>query len=91
MENCAERHFELSISATPLTLLLCVADSGQGVADPSTLFEPFKSETGHTGIGLYISRAILRSYGGNLKYEPSERGATFILELALAVPAGNPI
>lgn len=90
MENCAERHFELSISATPQTLLLRVADSGQGVADPSTLFEPFKSETGHTGIGLYISRAILRSYGGNLKYEPSERGATFILELALAVPAGHP-
>ena len=60
------------------------------MADPSILFEPFKSETGHTGIGLYISRAILRSYGGDLKYEPSDRGATFLLELALASHMGLP-
>lgn len=90
MENCSDRHFELSISATAQTLLLRVGDSGSGVADPSILFEPFKSETGHTGIGLYISRAILRSYGGDLQYEPTDRGATFILELALASHLGLP-
>jgi two-component system sensor kinase FixL len=88
IDLCEDRSFELSISATPHSLLLCVTDSGSGVANPEGLFEPFRSETGHTGIGLYVSRAILRSYGGDLRYDPQPRGATFVLELAIAAANG---
>lgn len=90
IESCSDRHFEISISATAHSLLLRVSDSGEGVANPAGLFEPFRSETGHTGIGLYVSRAILRSYGGDLRYEAPERGAAFVLELALASGNGGP-
>jgi C4-dicarboxylate-specific signal transduction histidine kinase len=60
-------------------------DTGPGVAHPETLFRPFQiSADGGPqsfGLGLYISRAILRSYGGSLKYEPQPDGSCFAVEL----------
>ncbi len=78
-----QRHFRISVSTTARQLRLQVCDSGPGVAKPAELFEPFRSGTGHGGIGLYVSRAIVRSYGGELKYKVSGSGATFIVEMAL--------
>jgi two-component system, LuxR family, sensor kinase FixL len=57
-------------------------DSGVGVSDPERLFKLFQSGTNSSGIGLSISRAILRSYGGDLRYEPTSKGACFAIELA---------
>jgi len=34
-----------------------------------------------SGLGLYISRAIPRSYGGDLRFEPQAHGSCFLLEL----------
>jgi len=56
-------------------------DTGTGVDRPQELFRLFQSGSGSTGIGLYISRAILRSYGGDLRYEVTESGACFAIEL----------
>jgi two-component system sensor kinase FixL len=78
------RRLEVSVSNAPDCLRLRLADTGPGVAAPAELFEPFRSGHGQTGIGLYVSRAMLRSYGGDLKYEPSDQGAVFVLELATA-------
>ena len=56
-------------------------DSGPGVADPDSLFKPFHSGGQSAGLGLYVSRAILRSHGGALRYEPSPSGCCFTVEL----------
>ena len=56
-------------------------DSGPGVADPDNLFQPFHSGAHSAGLGLYVSRAILRSHGGGLRYEPCEEGCCFTVEL----------
>lgn len=74
---------ELRVSATLERDLVVVrfADSGPGIADPEGLFKPFHSGGQSTGLGLYISRAILRSHGGGLRYEPTERGCCFMVEL----------
>ncbi|MBV9504194.1 MAG: PAS domain-containing protein [Acidobacteriia bacterium] len=56
-------------------------DSGPGVARPDELFKPFQPGAQSCGIGLYISRAILRSHGGNLRYEAAAKGACFVVEL----------
>ena len=47
-------------------------DSGPGVAHPEELFRPFQPGAHSFGLGLYISRAILRSHGGGLRYEPED-------------------
>jgi PAS domain S-box-containing protein len=74
---------ELRVSAALERDLVVVrfADSGPGVAEPEGLFKPFHSGGQSTGLGLYISRAILRSHGGELRYEPGEKGCCFTVEL----------
>ena len=56
-------------------------DTGPGVANPEELFRPFQPGARFVGLGLYISRAILRSHGGDLRYEPKDSGACFAVEL----------
>ena len=74
---------ELRISAAMENDLVMVrfSDTGPGVARPGELFKPFQQGAQSSGLGLYISRAILRSHGGNLRYEPQETGSCFVVEL----------
>ena len=59
-------------------------DTGPGVSCPDRLFQPFQPGAEGTGLGLYISRALLRSYGGDLRFEPGESGSCFVVELQTA-------
>lgn len=56
-------------------------DSGGGVARPDLLFQPFQHAGSGTGLGLYLSRAIARSYAGDLTFEPQAQGACFVVTL----------
>jgi signal transduction histidine kinase len=51
------------------------------VAHPEELFRPFQHGAHSFGLGLYISRAIMRSHGGSLRYEPGDEGSCFAVEL----------
>ena len=62
---------------------LSVCDNGPGVGPQilPRLFDPFSTskETG-TGLGLAMSRTIVRQYGGTLNYRPSAAGgACFVM------------
>lgn len=59
-------------------------DSGPGVARPDLLFRPFQQGGDSSGLGLYVSRAIVRSFAGDLRYEPQPSGGCFAVDL---VPA----
>lgn len=65
-----------------------VQDTGGGVQHPEHLFRPFQPGAQSTGLGVYLSRALLRSFRGDLRYEPEPHGATFVVELSPA-PAAN--
>jgi len=56
-------------------------DTGPGISNPDDLFKPFQPGAHSAGLGLYISRAVVRSYGGDLFYEPQAGGACFALQL----------
>jgi hypothetical protein len=34
---------------------------------------------------LYVSRAVIRSYGGDLRYEPTSTGCRFVVELQVVL------
>jgi signal transduction histidine kinase len=57
-------------------------DTGGGVAHPDRLFRPFQQGAQATGLGLYLSRGFMRSFRGDLRYEPESDGSAFIVELA---------
>ncbi len=62
-------------------VILRFVDSGRGVAAPERLFAPFQPGANGTGLGLYVSRAVVRSYGGDLRFERRASGACFAVEL----------
>jgi len=62
-------------------ILVRFRDSGPGVGHPEELFKAFQPGAHSFGLGLYISRAILRAHGGELRYEPAPHGACFTVEL----------
>ena len=71
-------------------VLVSVKDSGTGI-DPEILprlFTKFatKSETGGTGLGLFISKSIVKAHGGRIWSENNKytRGATFYFSLPLS-------
>lgn len=58
-----------------------ISDTGGGVAHPDRLFKPFQQEAKSTGLGLYLSRAFMRSFRGELRYVPEAEGSSFLIEL----------
>ncbi|HEV2592088.1 MAG TPA: ATP-binding protein, partial [Gaiellaceae bacterium] len=70
-----------------------VADDGPGVPpeEADRIFEKFyrldpaqRSGVGGTGLGLYVSRELVRRMGGRIGYlQRDRRGATFFVDLAL--------
>jgi signal transduction histidine kinase len=51
------------------------------VKSPEDLFQPFKSGVDSAGLGLFVSRAIVRACGGDLTYEPAPEGCTMLIRL----------
>jgi signal transduction histidine kinase len=45
------------------------------------LFRPFQQGAIGSGLGLYVSRFLIRRYGGELRFEPSRQGSCFVIEL----------
>lgn len=56
-------------------------DSGPGVAAPDELFKPFQSGAAGTGLGLYLSRALVRAFGGDIEHRPRQVGCCFAVLL----------
>lgn len=75
--------------AQPL-LRITIRDDGCGIPEAETarLFEPFRQgrdAQGGTGLGLAICRAMARQMGGDVVIQPSDKGCTFVLDLAFAL------
>jgi signal transduction histidine kinase len=75
----------VSADRTDRHLRVAVEDEGGGIAPEVVprLFDRFeRGEEGHgSGLGLAIARAYARAHGGDLLYDPRERGARFELVL----------
>ena len=66
-----------------------VSDNGGGVEHPEHLFRPFQAGAEAAGLGLYLSRAFMRSFSGELRYQPRADGACFTVELISAAASGQ--
>jgi PAS domain S-box-containing protein len=93
VEPMNERRLTVSVVRNGSDAIVTFRDSGPGVADPSRLFHlhPVRPEHGGSGLGLYISRELARSVGGELEYVASGQGAEFqvvipVMSAQLLVP-----
>ena len=84
LEDSDVRTIDIRVSAAPDVVAIRVTDSGPGIASPDKLFQPFQKGADSTGLGLYLSRAFVRSFRGELRYDPAVPGCSFVIDLAVA-------
>lgn len=87
----SRRCIELQAMCVDRRIVIRVEDAGAGIAAEvaQKLFEPFvTSKPDGMGLGLAISRSLVRARGGELTFEPSEKlgGACFIVRLPIDYP-----
>jgi two-component system, LuxR family, sensor kinase FixL len=83
MSMQSRKELNISVETGKQQVLVRLLDSGSGVRSAADLFKPFQQGAEATGLGLYLSRAFMRSFQGDLRYEPTPSGACFIVELSL--------
>jgi two-component system sensor kinase FixL len=90
-ELSKQNHRALSITAKYDDEQISVefTDNGGGVAHPEELFRPFQAGAAATGLGLYLSRGFVRSFGGELHYHAIPDGACFVVSLTRALSSGQ--
>lgn len=81
LANSERKRLSVTARADGDQVLIEVADNGPGVSSPESLFRPFQQRSRQVGLGLYLSRALMRSFRGDLRYQPTAEGATFVVEL----------
>jgi PAS domain S-box-containing protein len=85
MATTEKKQLTISSSVEDESVVIRFEDTGVGIASPDGLFRPFQQGADATGLGLYVSRAILRSCGGELVFEPRNEGCCFAVSLARVV------
>jgi two-component system, LuxR family, sensor kinase FixL len=91
MTSTREKKLRITACEENGKLVIRFEDTGTGIASPENLFRPFQRGAKSTGLGLYVSRAIMRSFGGDLAYEPRIQGSCFAVGLPLPVAAEEPV
>jgi PAS domain S-box-containing protein len=83
LAECDVKRIEVTVSVTESVASIRVTDTGPGLPSAEHLFEPFQEGAKSTGLGLYLSRALLRSFRGDLRHDPSVPGCSFVIELPI--------
>jgi signal transduction histidine kinase len=78
------KRIDVTVSVSGDVVSIRVTDTGPGLGSADHLFEPFQQGADSTGLGLYLSRALLRSFGGDLRYDPTAPGCSFVIDLTVA-------
>jgi PAS domain S-box-containing protein len=81
LESAIEKRIKISTVHHERSVIIRFEDTGPGISDPQTLFRAFQRDAEATGLGLYVSRALMKSFGGDLSFERTERGCTFAVTL----------
>jgi signal transduction histidine kinase len=83
LQRSEVKRIAISISVQPDVVSIRVTDTGPGPLVVEKLFQPFQRGADSTGLGLYLSRALLRSVHGDLRYDPGAPGCSFVIDLAV--------
>jgi two-component system, OmpR family, sensor histidine kinase CreC len=83
------KNVTLEASGEAELIRLTVSNDGDPISAPNRekIFDAFfttRRDTGGTGMGLAIVKAVMTSHGGSIKLLPADKGATFELEFPAA-------
>jgi two-component system sensor kinase FixL len=82
LEPVAQKMIDVSVAPKPGGVSIRFTDTGPGIPPGQKIFQPLQKDADATGLGLYLSRAFMRSFRGDLRHDPQHPGCSFVLELA---------
>jgi two-component system, LuxR family, sensor kinase FixL len=82
LDSVPRKVIDLTVAVRADAVSIRFTDSGPGIPKGKKIFQPLQKGADATGLGLYLSRAFMRSFRGDLKHDPECAGCSFILELA---------
>jgi two-component system sensor kinase FixL len=83
LRDAEVKRIDVSASVGNGVVSIRVTDTGPGISSVANLFQPFQQSAESTGLGLYISRAFVRSFHGEFRHDPSMPGCSFVIDLAV--------
>jgi signal transduction histidine kinase len=83
MQETPVRRLTLRATVEGDSILLRVIDTGPGLSNRDLAFQPFQPGANATGLGLFVSRAIIRACHGELYAEPSAAGCVMVVKLKI--------
>jgi len=84
LEGASLKRIDISAAVEHGIVSIRIADTGSGIASTEKLFQPLQKDAEATGLGLFLSRAFMRSFRGDLRYDPKTAGCCFVIELVVA-------
>ena len=84
LKDATIKKLKISVSMSGYGASIRVSDTGPGIRSTENLFQPFQRGADSTGLGLYLSRAFLRSFNGDLHHDPEMPGCSFVIDLAIS-------
>lgn len=82
LESADHKVIEVAVAAGHDRVEIRFSDSGPGIPPGQKIFQPLQKGADATGLGLYLSRAFMRSFRGDLRHDPQHAGCSFVLDLA---------
>ena len=76
-----EKWIAVSARANGGQVSIRFSDNGPGIPAGRRLFQPLQKGAEATGLGLYLSRAFMRSFRGELRHDAEHTGCSFVLDL----------
>jgi signal transduction histidine kinase len=93
METTPTKQLTLTTDTNGKQIRIAVEDTGCGIPETikDALFQPFitTKKGQHSGLGLFITQALLRPYGASFAFSSSEGGTVFTTYLPTSVARGN--
>jgi PAS domain S-box-containing protein len=80
LEGTSEGRLGITAYAVDGSVLIRFSDNGPGISSAERLFQPFQAGASSTGLGLFVSRAIIRTFDGELHHTQRPGECCFIIE-----------
>ena len=71
------------------SVIVSFENNGPAIPDSDRLFQPLQPKAASHGLGLFVSRALMRTYGGELRYQTRKENCCFLVEMPCAEPAAE--
>jgi two-component system C4-dicarboxylate transport sensor histidine kinase DctB len=84
MDGSSDKRLTVETSRNGEHFIVRMRDTGPGIPNSQDLFRPFQPGAQASGLGLYVSQAIMKNFGGDLVFEAREGGCCFAITVQVA-------